>query len=105
VARTGENTTACRILVGNPEGKRPKNKNQIDANYYFIVLLIGSTCFGQYCTHHQELATMMLISSEAGKNAAIIREVVTVQSVSQKIGKFHKLGGEIKYPGPFGPHY
>jgi len=23
-----------------------KNKNQLDATYYFIVLLIGSTCFG-----------------------------------------------------------
>jgi len=23
-------------------------KNQLDATYYFIVLLIGSTCFGHY---------------------------------------------------------
>ena len=29
---------------------------------YFIVLLIGSTCFGHYYAHHQELATMMLIT-------------------------------------------
>jgi len=40
-----------------------KNKNQIDATYYFIVLLIGSTCFGHYCAHHQEIATMMLITT------------------------------------------
>jgi len=29
---------------------------------YFIVLLIGSTCFGHYYAHHQELATIMLIT-------------------------------------------
>jgi len=33
------------------------------ATYYFIVLLIGSTCFGHYYAHHQELATIMLIIS------------------------------------------
>jgi len=35
-----------------------EQKNQLDATY-FIVLLIGSTCFGHYYAHHQELATMM----------------------------------------------
>ena len=39
-----------------------KNKNQIDATYYFIVLLIGSTCFGHYYAHHQELTIIMLIT-------------------------------------------
>ena len=29
----------------------------------FIVLLIGSTCFGHYYAHHQKLATMMLITT------------------------------------------
>ena len=38
-----------------------KNKNQLDATYYFIVFLIGSTCFGHYYAHHQELATIMSI--------------------------------------------
>jgi len=37
-------------------------KNQLDATYYFIVLLIGSTCFGHYYAQHQELATIMLIT-------------------------------------------
>jgi len=37
--------------------------NQLDATYYFIVLLIGSTCFGQYYVHHQEIATVMLITT------------------------------------------
>ena len=39
-----------------------KNKNQIDATYYFIVLLKGSTCFGHYYAHHQALATVVLIT-------------------------------------------
>jgi len=37
-------------------------KNQVDATYYFIVLLIGATCFGHYYPHQQELATTMLIT-------------------------------------------
>ena len=40
-----------------------KNKNQLDATYYFIVFLIGSTCFEQYYAHHQELATIILITT------------------------------------------
>ena len=39
-----------------------KNKNELDITYYFIVLLIGSTCFGHYYAHHQELTTLMLIT-------------------------------------------
>jgi len=39
-----------------------KNKNQLEATYYFIVLLIGSTCFEHYYAHHQELAAIMLIT-------------------------------------------
>jgi len=46
----------CIIVV-------PKNKNQLDATCYFIALFIGSTCFGLYCAHHQELETMMLITT------------------------------------------
>jgi len=42
--------------------KNLKNKSQLDATYYFIVLLIGSTCFGHYYAHHQEFATIMLIT-------------------------------------------
>jgi len=41
-------------------------KNQLDVTYYFIVLLIGSTCFEHYYAHHQELATMMLITILVG---------------------------------------
>ena len=38
-------------------------KNQLDATYYFIALLIGSTCFGHYYAHHQKLANIMLITT------------------------------------------
>ena len=38
-----------------------KNKNELGATDYFNVLLIGSTCFGHYYAHHQELSTIMLI--------------------------------------------
>ena len=37
-------------------------KNQLDATCYFIVL-IGSTCFEHYYAHHQELATLLLITT------------------------------------------
>jgi len=40
-----------------------KNNNQLDATYYFIVLLIDSTCFGHYYAHHQELTNIMLITT------------------------------------------
>ena len=45
--------------------KSLKNKNQLDATYYFIICLIGSTSFMHYYDHHQELANMMLITTLA----------------------------------------
>ena len=38
-------------------------KNQPDATYYFIVLLIGWTCYGHYYAHHHELAITTLVIS------------------------------------------
>ena len=49
------------ILCQTNHNKRIKN--QIHATCYFIVILIGSTCFGHYYAHHQELATIMLITT------------------------------------------
>jgi len=40
-----------------------KNKSQVDATYQFIVILIGSTCFGRYYAYHQELTTIILITT------------------------------------------
>jgi hypothetical protein len=42
---------------------KKKKKNQIDATYCFIALMIGSTCFGQHYAHHQELTTASLITT------------------------------------------
>jgi len=47
----------------NLELKNWRIKNQLDATYYFIVLLIDLTYFGRYYVHHQELATMMLLTT------------------------------------------
>jgi len=35
-----------------------KVKIQLDATYYFIMLMLGSTCFGHHYAHHQELTTI-----------------------------------------------
>jgi len=35
-------------------------KDQLDVTYYFISLLMCSTCFGHLYIHHEELATMLL---------------------------------------------
>ena len=40
-----------------------ESKNQPDATLYFIVLLIGSTCFKHYYAHHQKLATVILFTT------------------------------------------
>jgi len=53
------------VLLAHAQARcRLKNKNKLDATYYFIVLLIGSTFFGHYYVHHQELATIMLITTD-----------------------------------------
>jgi len=35
-----------------------KNKIQLDATCYFIMLKLGSTYFGHHYAHHQELTTI-----------------------------------------------
>jgi len=44
-------------------GDEVKNKIQGDATYYFIVLMLGSTCFGHHYTHHQKLTTIALVTT------------------------------------------
>ena len=58
--------TGCAKIKKNSGAKSLNNwriKNQLDATYYFIVLLVCSTCFGHYCDHHQELTTMILFTA------------------------------------------
>ena len=40
-----------------------RNKIQLDATYYFIILMLGSTCFGHRYAHHQELTTIALVTT------------------------------------------
>jgi len=45
------------VFLQNVVFRKLKKKNQLDATYSFIVLLIGLTCFGHYYADHQELTT------------------------------------------------
>jgi len=36
---------------------------QLDATYYFIMLILGSTRFGHHYAHHQELTTLALVTT------------------------------------------
>jgi hypothetical protein len=56
------NLSKTILFIANLLHNNWRTRNQLDATYYFIVLLTGSTCFGHYYAHHQELATMMLIT-------------------------------------------
>ena len=42
-----------------------KNKILLDATCYFIMLVLGSTCFGHHYAHHQELTTIALVTTYA----------------------------------------
>ena len=42
-----------------------KNKYQADVTYCFIILMIGSKCFGHCNDQHQELTTIVLFTSLA----------------------------------------
>jgi len=39
-----------------------KKEIQLDATKWFIELTIGSTCFGHYYAHHQELETIQVFT-------------------------------------------
>ena len=38
-----------------------EKKNQLDATKWFIELIMCSTCFGHFYTHHQELETISVL--------------------------------------------
>ena len=40
-----------------------REKNQLDATQWFNELMIRSTCFGHYYSHHQELETVQMITA------------------------------------------
>jgi hypothetical protein len=45
------------------EGEIDEEGNQLDGTHYFIAHVIGTTCFGHHYAHHQELATIPLITT------------------------------------------
>ena len=42
-----------------------KNKILLDVTYYFIMLMLCSTCFGHHYANHQELTTIALVTTWA----------------------------------------
>jgi len=38
-----------------------REENQLDVTECFIALMIGSTCFGHFYDHHQELETICVL--------------------------------------------
>ena len=71
--------------------------NQLDVTYYFIVLLIGSTCFGNCHAHHRELATKMLITisvvsfSKDGRGSELPMMGVVVPETCSAYKKYNKI--------------
>jgi len=53
------------ICSDNNTGDKVKNKNELHATYSFIIFIICSTCFGHFYAHHQELTTIVLITTWA----------------------------------------
>jgi len=51
-----------KSIQHSEHGESLKTRILLDATY-FVVLRIGSTCFGHYYAQHQELATVMLITT------------------------------------------
>ena len=58
------NSTSLNTSVGSDNHVcHLKNNIQLDATYYFIMLMLGSTCFGHHYAHHQELTTIALVTT------------------------------------------
>ena len=50
----------------------PREENQLDANEWFVALIICSTCFGKLYAHHQELETIVVLLSHMVCNALVV---------------------------------
>ena len=50
-----------RSLGKTIQGQCVEKKNQLDANEWYIALIICSTCFGHFYAHHQELETICVL--------------------------------------------
>ena len=76
------NTNNVSVNPGHPQGNslhilegkersyvELKNKIQLDATYYFIMLTLGSTCFGHHYARRQELTTVALVKLPSSSNS------------------------------------
>jgi len=48
---------------GQTVNQQLKNTIQIDVTFYFIILMLGSTCFRNHYACHQELTTIELVTT------------------------------------------
>jgi len=64
-----------------------KNKIQLDATYYVIMLMLGSTCFGHHYAHHQELTKIELVTTN-GKLLQSLGPVVPETSLSLSLSLY-----------------
>jgi len=68
-----------------------KNKIQLDANYYFIMLMLGSTCFGHHYAHHQELTTIALVTTFINTLYPHLTEIAESSRLTNTVQKSHWL--------------
>jgi len=53
----------CTYVVESYMFLKNEEKIQLDTTYYFIILMLGSICFGHHYAHHQELTTIALVTT------------------------------------------
>ena len=53
----------CTYVVESYMFLKNEEKIQLDTTYYFIMLMLGSICFGHHYAHHQELTTIALVTT------------------------------------------
>ena len=51
------------LLQKENNGKVSEERIQLDVTYDFIMLMLGSTCFGHHYAHRQELTTVALVTT------------------------------------------
>jgi len=59
-----------------------ENKIQLDATYYFIMLMLGSTCFGHHYAHHHPSCLHLISNQQQFENqtAQVVTNAIVVSS-------------------------
>ena len=87
---------------------REEEKNQLDANEWFIALIICSICFGHFCAHHQELETICVLLPPTVCSAWLLVVGSQVQAagyVSRKRDVARMAWPVVQYPSSFRPRW